>query len=169
MPFRSMPRIGALACVEMKMIGKPYVGELQVRFDDKSFKRWKITYNALSLEELHSEQQLGGISQTALGTGRFWKGAPRLIANVIGAMTGLRCNRTRQKACHSVQDLICLNPWREVRNREHWDLDGRRFALLEGKNQRIRQQCIQLVCWHSCCSLTFTEEAKGGNTLCKIY
>jgi hypothetical protein len=28
------PRIGALACVEMKMIGKPYVGELQVRFDE---------------------------------------------------------------------------------------------------------------------------------------
>ncbi len=34
MPFRSTPRIGALACVEMKMIGKPYVGELQVRFDE---------------------------------------------------------------------------------------------------------------------------------------
>ena len=34
MPFRSTPPIGALACVEMKMIGKPYVGELQVRFDE---------------------------------------------------------------------------------------------------------------------------------------
>jgi hypothetical protein len=34
MPFRSTPRIGALACVEMKMIEKPYVGELQVRFDE---------------------------------------------------------------------------------------------------------------------------------------
>jgi hypothetical protein len=29
-----MPRIGALACLEMKMIGKPYAGELHVRFDE---------------------------------------------------------------------------------------------------------------------------------------
>jgi hypothetical protein len=34
MPSRSMPSIGALACFEMKMIGKPYAGELQVRFDE---------------------------------------------------------------------------------------------------------------------------------------
>ena len=34
MPSRNTPRIGALACVEMKMIGKPYVGEPQVRFDE---------------------------------------------------------------------------------------------------------------------------------------
>jgi hypothetical protein len=34
MPSRSMPRIGALACLEMKMIGKPYAGELHVRFDE---------------------------------------------------------------------------------------------------------------------------------------
>ena len=34
MPFRSMPNIGELACLEMKMIGKPYAGELQVRFDE---------------------------------------------------------------------------------------------------------------------------------------
>jgi len=34
MPFRNTPRIGALACLEIKMIGKPYVGELQVRFDE---------------------------------------------------------------------------------------------------------------------------------------
>ncbi len=34
MPFRNMPRIGALACIEVKVIGKPYVGELQVRFDE---------------------------------------------------------------------------------------------------------------------------------------
>jgi hypothetical protein len=34
MPFRNTPRIGTLACFEMKMIGKPYVGELQVRFDE---------------------------------------------------------------------------------------------------------------------------------------
>jgi hypothetical protein len=34
MPFRNMPRIGALACLEVKMIGKPYAGELQVRFDE---------------------------------------------------------------------------------------------------------------------------------------
>ena len=33
-PSRNMPRTGALACVEMKMIGKPYAGELQVRFDE---------------------------------------------------------------------------------------------------------------------------------------
>ena len=34
MPFHNTPRIGALACLEMKMIGKPYAGELQVRFDE---------------------------------------------------------------------------------------------------------------------------------------
>jgi hypothetical protein len=34
MLFRNTPRTGALACFEMKMIGKPYVGELQVRFDE---------------------------------------------------------------------------------------------------------------------------------------
>ena len=33
-PFRNMPRIGALACLEVKMIGKPYAGELHVRFDE---------------------------------------------------------------------------------------------------------------------------------------
>jgi hypothetical protein len=33
-PFRSMPDIGELACFEMKMIGKPYAGELHVRFDE---------------------------------------------------------------------------------------------------------------------------------------
>ena len=34
MPFRSMPGIGELARFEMKMIGKPYAGELHVRFDE---------------------------------------------------------------------------------------------------------------------------------------
>jgi hypothetical protein len=34
MPFRNTPRIGALACLEVKMIGKPYAGELHVRFDE---------------------------------------------------------------------------------------------------------------------------------------
>ena len=34
MLFRNMPRIGALACLEVKMIGKPYAGELHVRFDE---------------------------------------------------------------------------------------------------------------------------------------
>jgi hypothetical protein len=34
MPFHNMPPIGALACLEVKMIGKPYAGELQVRFDE---------------------------------------------------------------------------------------------------------------------------------------
>ena len=29
-----MRDIGALACLEVKMIGKPYAGELQVRFDE---------------------------------------------------------------------------------------------------------------------------------------
>ena len=33
-PSRSTLRIGALACLEVKMIGKPYAGELQVRFDE---------------------------------------------------------------------------------------------------------------------------------------
>lgn len=32
-PYRSMPAIGDLARFEMKRIGKPYAGELQVRFD----------------------------------------------------------------------------------------------------------------------------------------
>jgi hypothetical protein len=34
MPYRSMLSIGAVARFEMKMIGKPYAGELQVRFDE---------------------------------------------------------------------------------------------------------------------------------------
>jgi hypothetical protein len=34
MSCRSIPRIGKLACLEVKMIGKPYAGELQVRFDE---------------------------------------------------------------------------------------------------------------------------------------
>jgi hypothetical protein len=34
MPYRSMLRIGELVCLEVKMIGKPYAGELQVRFDE---------------------------------------------------------------------------------------------------------------------------------------
>jgi hypothetical protein len=44
MPYRSMLRIGELACLEMKMIGKPYAGELQVRFDEgeQAFVLWKI-------------------------------------------------------------------------------------------------------------------------------
>jgi hypothetical protein len=29
-----MPRIGEFVCLEVKMIGKPYAGELQVRFDE---------------------------------------------------------------------------------------------------------------------------------------
>jgi hypothetical protein len=46
MPFRNTPRTGALACIEMKMIGKPYVGELQVRFDEgeQAFIPWTILY-----------------------------------------------------------------------------------------------------------------------------
>ncbi len=35
MPFHNTPRIGALACLEMKMIGKPYAGKLHVRFDER--------------------------------------------------------------------------------------------------------------------------------------
>jgi len=44
MPYRSMLRTGELACLEMKMIGKPYAGELQVRFDEgeQDFILWKI-------------------------------------------------------------------------------------------------------------------------------
>ena len=34
MPFHNTPPIGALACLEVKMIGKPYAGELHVRFDE---------------------------------------------------------------------------------------------------------------------------------------
>jgi hypothetical protein len=34
MPSRSMLLIGELVCLEVKMIGKPYAGELQVRFDE---------------------------------------------------------------------------------------------------------------------------------------
>ena len=33
-PSRSMPRIGALACLEVKMIGKPYALVGHVRFDE---------------------------------------------------------------------------------------------------------------------------------------
>lgn len=34
MPFRNTHPIGALACLEVNMIGKPYAGELHVRFDE---------------------------------------------------------------------------------------------------------------------------------------
>ncbi len=34
MLFRNTPRIGALACLEVNRIGKPYAGELHVRFDE---------------------------------------------------------------------------------------------------------------------------------------
>jgi len=34
MPYRCMPPMGALACLEVKMIGKPYAGKLHVRFDE---------------------------------------------------------------------------------------------------------------------------------------
>ena len=33
-PFQCMPNIGELACLEMKMIGKPYAEDPQVRFDE---------------------------------------------------------------------------------------------------------------------------------------
>ena len=44
MPSRSMPGIGELARFERKMIGKPYAGELHVRFDEgeQDFVRWEI-------------------------------------------------------------------------------------------------------------------------------
>jgi len=44
MPFHNAPRIGALACLEVKMIGKPYAGELHVRFDEgeQDFVLWRI-------------------------------------------------------------------------------------------------------------------------------
>ena len=43
MPFHNTPPIGALARFEVKMIGKPYVGKLQVRFDEGEldFVLWK--------------------------------------------------------------------------------------------------------------------------------
>ena len=39
-----MPRIGRIARLEVKMIGKPYAGELQVRFDEgeQDFVPWTI-------------------------------------------------------------------------------------------------------------------------------
>jgi len=39
-----MPRIGEFVCLEVKMIGKPYAGELQVRFDEgeQDFVSWTI-------------------------------------------------------------------------------------------------------------------------------
>ncbi len=33
-PYRSTLPMGTLECLEVKMIGKPYAGELQVRFDE---------------------------------------------------------------------------------------------------------------------------------------
>jgi len=41
-----MFHIGELACLEMKMIGKPYAGKLQVRFDEgeQDFVSRKILY-----------------------------------------------------------------------------------------------------------------------------
>ena len=42
MAYREL--MGALACLEVKMIGKPYAGELHVRFDEGGQDRllWKI-------------------------------------------------------------------------------------------------------------------------------
>jgi len=39
-----MPLIGDLECFEIKMIGKPYAGELQVRFDEgeQDCTQWTI-------------------------------------------------------------------------------------------------------------------------------
>ena len=39
-----MRPIGEFACLEVKMIGKPYAGELQVRFDEgeQDFAPWTI-------------------------------------------------------------------------------------------------------------------------------
>ncbi len=34
MPYRFMPRISELECLEVKMIGKPYAGKLHIRFDE---------------------------------------------------------------------------------------------------------------------------------------
>ena len=44
MSYRFMPAIGEFACLEVKMIGKPYAGELQVRFDEgeQDFVPWTI-------------------------------------------------------------------------------------------------------------------------------
>ena len=44
MPFHNTPRIGALACLKVKMIGKPYAGDLHVRFDEgeQDFVLWQI-------------------------------------------------------------------------------------------------------------------------------
>ena len=44
MPFHNTLSIGALACLEVKMIGKPYAGELHVRFDEgeQDFVSWTI-------------------------------------------------------------------------------------------------------------------------------
>jgi len=38
------PAIGKLVCLEVKMIGNPYAGELHVRFDEggQDFFIWKI-------------------------------------------------------------------------------------------------------------------------------
>ena len=38
-----MPNTGELGCLEMKMIGKPYAGKPQVRFDEgeQDFVLWK--------------------------------------------------------------------------------------------------------------------------------
>jgi len=33
-PYQSMLPMGTLVCLEVKMIGKPYAGKLQVRFDE---------------------------------------------------------------------------------------------------------------------------------------
>ncbi len=43
MASHSMPRISEFACLEVKMIGKPYAGELQVRFDEggQDFFLWR--------------------------------------------------------------------------------------------------------------------------------
>ena len=48
-PCRSTLRIGEVACLEMKMIGKPYAGELHVRFDEgeQDCVSWRILHGRL--------------------------------------------------------------------------------------------------------------------------
>ncbi len=59
MPFRFMLNIGEIACFEMKMIGKPYAGELHVRFDEGE-------------QDLVSRTSLNG---HAVGNDRYSQGA----------------------------------------------------------------------------------------------
>lgn len=74
MPYSKSRLTGKLACLEMKMIGKPYVGKLQVRFDEGRTGRLSMEdpKRALTLDD----KLLG---QTQRGETDGWSALVRVV------------------------------------------------------------------------------------------